>query len=190
MHGYLISVFPHYLASLLCYSEISKKEEPRFSRRERQNERHYLPELFLAREEAAEEEAVAMPMLGEVIRPLLGALGCRGGGDPFVGVELSDERPESSRPSSAPPPVPFSRLTGTTRMRVGRPVARLRAPFEFSVDEEAILARSLQPDRRLPSDNRARVIGRTFNVESLGKDEDADIRGYPSFSELSKLARE
>lgn len=98
----------------------------------------------MAREEAAaaeEEDAAAAPMLVEVIWPLLGALGCRGGGDPFVGVELSEERPESSRPSSAPPPMPFSRLAGT-RTRVGRPVVRLRAPFNFSVDEEAILARS------------------------------------------------
>lgn len=99
----------------------------------------------MAREEAAaaeeEEDAAAAPMLVEVIWPLLGALGCRGGGDPFVGVELSEERPESSRPSSAPPPTTFSRLAGT-RTRVGRPVVRLRAPFNFSIDEEAILARS------------------------------------------------
>lgn len=138
----LISALPRYLASLLRYSGISSREELRSSPEgSRRGEGHYLPELFLAREEAAaaEEVAAAAPMPVVVIRPLVGALGCRGGGDPFVGVELSDERPESSRPSSAPPPVPFARTAGT-RTRVGRPVVRRgRAPFEFSVDEEAIL---------------------------------------------------
>jgi len=105
-----------------------------------------------------EEEAAATPMPVEVWS-LLDTLGCRGGGDPFVGVELSDERPESSRPSSTPPPVPFSKLAGT-RMRVGRPVVRLRAPFEFSHDEEAILTLFPQPDRRSPPGDCARVIGR------------------------------
>ena len=71
--------------------------------------------------------------------PLLGALGCRGGGDPFVGVELSDERPESS-PSSPPAP-PFSRPAWTTRVRVGRPLVRLLAPFELSGNAVAILGR-------------------------------------------------
>lgn len=76
-----------------------------------------------------------------------------------MGVELSDERPESSRPSSAPPPVPFSKFAGT-RTRVGRPVVRLRAPFEFSADVEAIVDLFPQPNRRSSLGNHARVIGR------------------------------
>lgn len=99
---------------------------------------HYLPGLFLARETAAEEAEIAptTPPEQEETWPPHGVLGCRGGGDPFVGVELSEERPESSRPSS--PPMPFSWLAWT-RTRVGRPVVRRRAPLELSDDGEAIL---------------------------------------------------
>lgn len=90
----------------------------------------YLPELFLARRAADAALATLETWL------LLGGFGCRGGGDPFVGVELSEERPES-RPSSPTAP-PFSRFAAAPWLRVGKPV-RLLAPFEFSADEEAIL---------------------------------------------------
>lgn len=106
----------------------------------------------MAREAAAEEAAIAPamppPEEEEETWPAHAVdLGCLGGGDPFVGVELSDERPESSRPSS---PIPFS-WHGWTRTRVGRPVVRRRAPFEPSDDGEAILERAMRGDRQVPS---------------------------------------
>lgn len=112
----------------------------------------YLPELFLARRAA--DAAPATPPATWLLLLLLNAFGCRGGGDPFVGVELSEERPES-RPSS---PTAFSRLGAELRVRDGRPV-RLLAPFESSGSEEAILSVSGSQRSRVSLSRREHVVG-------------------------------